>query len=511
MRFRFVPFVTTTILVSFLLFACKKEYSISNPDLLPIIPGNVVTADSILFPALSPAANDVIVDVRINTDTAGKTIPSDFTGLSWEHWSLTRLNDINKNNIVLMNLVKNLGRNGVLRVGGTTSEYLYWTNGYRTAATSKLDSITKDDVQNYFEFAKAVGWKTIYTLNARSNATKSSVQEAAFILQISDSNLLAFAYGNEPDGFIDHGWQPSTYNWTNYHDAYHQLYNDIVALGKTVAFVGPDASWDTGNWVVPFSRSYMGSKMKLLTQHYYMMGPAWDPSVTLPRLLNDDPKLGQQAEAMRNAASQSRIPGYRITETNSVWGGGTKRISNTFGSALWAVDVMYDLVLRGCAGVNFHGGWFVQAPTNYSAIDFDSTTNKYYAHPIYYGMMLFNLASEGKAVPVAMSKQSAINLKTYAVIGKDSSVNIIAINKDFTKAGFITVNGVPGYSKTLVTRLNGPSMDALSGVTLGENMVNDGGNWSNVAKEKAGFYQNKTESYQVRIPAGSALLLKLMK
>jgi hypothetical protein len=211
------------------------------------------------------------------------------------------------------------------------------------------------------------------------------------------------------------------------------------------------------------------------------------------------------------SVNQNGITGYRITETNSVWGGGSKNISNTMGSSLWALDYMYSLVKMKCAGVNFHGGWFEYNPSNYSAIDLDTLTNKYIAKPLYYSMMLFNQAGNGKLISVTSTSSTSINLKSYSVIGNDSSVKLILINKDFTKNAFVTVNGVPGYTHNLITRLKGPAMDAISGISLGESMVQADGTWANKSTEKPGYYQNKNNVYQVRVPAGSAVLLALQK
>ncbi len=39
---------------------------------------------------------------------------------------------------------------------------------------------------------------------------------------------------------------------------------------------------------------------------------------------------------------------------NSVTGGGAKGVSNTFASALWALDTLFELAQAGVSGVNVH-------------------------------------------------------------------------------------------------------------------------------------------------------------
>ena len=87
----------------------------------------------------------------------------------------------------------------------------------------------------------------------------------------------------------------------------------------------------------------------LLTSHYYAMGPAGAPGMTIDRLLSPDPKLERDLQIAMTAARSAGLP-YRMSEGNSCWNGGQPGVSDTLASALWVADMMLDFAaarLRG--------------------------------------------------------------------------------------------------------------------------------------------------------------------
>src|SRR6185437_14904002 len=65
--------------------------------------------------------------LTIDPHTTGHTIGADFTGLSYESQQLGDPTFFSPDNAELVALVRRLGERGVLRIGGNTSEYCYWT------------------------------------------------------------------------------------------------------------------------------------------------------------------------------------------------------------------------------------------------------------------------------------------------------------------------------------------------------------------------------------------------
>ena len=93
----------------------------------------------------------------------------------------------------------------------------------------------------------------------------------------------------------------------------------------------------------------------MLTSHYYAMGPAGAPGMTIDKLLSPDPKLERDLKIAMTAARSAGLP-YRMSEGNSCWNGGQPGVSDTLASALWVADMMLEFASLGCAGVNLHGG-----------------------------------------------------------------------------------------------------------------------------------------------------------
>lgn len=89
--------------------------------------------------------------------------------------------------------------------------------------------------------------------------------------------------------------------------------------------------------------------------------------------------------------NESGLP-FRLAETNSCYQGGKPGVSDTFASALWGVDLMYQLASVGGMGINFHGGgygWYTPIA--------GTPQNGFLARPIYYGMLLFRRLERGSS------------------------------------------------------------------------------------------------------------------
>src|SRR5207342_66609 len=110
------------------------------------------------------------------------------------------------------------------------------------------------------------------------------------------------------------------------------------------------------------------------------------PSV--PDLLNDlsSAGLASQIAPYVTVAHRHGLP-FRLDEMNSVSGSGVKGVSDTFASALWVLDTLYNLASVGVDGVNVHS----LPGAAYELFTFEHTSSGWQAfvHPEYYGMLLF--------------------------------------------------------------------------------------------------------------------------
>ena len=74
--------------------------------------------------------------------------------------------------------------------------------------------------------------------------------------------------------------------------------------------------------------------------------------MTIERLLRPSPALAREFEGMAQTKQDSGLP-FRLAETNSCYQGGKRGVSDTFASALWGADLMYQLATAGGVGHQF--------------------------------------------------------------------------------------------------------------------------------------------------------------
>jgi hypothetical protein len=208
----------------------------------------------------------------------------------------------------------------------------------------------------------------------------------------------------------------------------------------------------------------------IASQHAYCAGPA--TGATLPPDYMLEPinatKLPGAYAPMAAAAHQGGFP-FRMGEMNSISSGGILGISNTFQTSLWSVDIMFNYLVNGIDGVN----WHIAVGLPYDPFDFKTkTTNGITAftltdvNPEYYGLLAFaQMAGRGaQLLPVTPISDS--NVSIWATVDNTSTAHVIVINKDEAATGNVVIN-LPGYTTGTVRYLSAPSYSSTNGVTLG--------------------------------------------
>src|SRR5262249_49179944 len=152
--------------------------------------------------------------------------------------------------------------------------------------------------------------------------------------------------GNEPDGFGR--WtrvRPAPYDVAAFIAEWTQFAAAIRARVPDAAFAGPDVAAAT-DWVPAFAAAALPG-LVLLTRHHYAEGPAGDPRVSVPRLLQSSGDIESTLRQLGDASRVARLP-YRIAEANSVFNEGEPGVSDTLGAALWGLDLMFRCAAAGC-------------------------------------------------------------------------------------------------------------------------------------------------------------------
>jgi len=469
-----------SVLIILFLFGCHKDPSVI-PD-PPVPPGQIPP----------PPAAGLAVTVTIDDSRPQYSIPSNFVGLSYETKILAESPEIlNENNKVLIQLIKNLGA-GILRIGGDTSDETFWTGNVRTSTTG-TDSLTTTDVDRLAAFSNAIGWPVLFGLNMGKFDVATAANEAKYVYSRLQKNVYAFQAGNEPDVYHLFGLRDPNYSISDYVGEFEKYKNAVQAAVPEANFAGPGNAYNT-DFISGFAEAEHANA-SLFDVHYYVTGPASNPSITYQDILSTDWKLSYTLELISEEAAKFNMP-YRVTECNSVYGGGKAGVSDIFASALWALDFMWTVASNGGKGINFHGG----NKLIYSPVTIENGLIT--ARPEYYAMLAFQYGSAGAKTIAATQNSTIYNATSYAGIKPDGTKLITIINKDKVDLAF-TVQTTSTISGINVTRLTAPAITSTTGTTFGNSTVNSDGTF---ASQATAYYVNK-KSFVVNVPAGSAAVI----
>ena len=210
-----------------------------------------------------------------------------------------------------------------------------------------------------------------------------------------------------------------------------------------------------------------------------------------------------RARPLVAAAAKAAGTRYRLAELNSVSNGGRTGVSDTFVSALWATDFLFSVAAHGADGVNFHCNL---KPGSYSPISAVKGETRYTVHPLYYAMLLFHDAGQGRLLPTKV--QSTANLVAHATLDDSGKVRVVLVNKDLTQEVVANVQVGARFRAGSVQRLTAPQASSKDGVTYANTMVAADGRWQRtLATEKAVAVHDGRAT--VSLPAASAMVLTI--
>ena len=457
------------------------------------------------------AAEPVPASVVVHTDKPSFTIPADFTGLSTEKKLMAR-DCFSAQNKDLIQLCRTLGP-GVFRIGANNVDSTF----FRREGVPPLESMQENryvvdprtigpkSVDAFFDFARAAGWKIIYGVNLGAKDPAMAADEAAYAWQVGAKEIIAIEIGNEPNlypkGPKREGIRPSSWRYPQYKEEFTAVYDAIKAKDAKIPITGPAVTKST-NWMPLFMADFK-DRIALATSHvYHLSAPETDPKAQ--RFTSVEKLLGEKYPEdwiikLKDATSVG-VP-YRVGECNTASGGGKRGVSNAFVSALWAIDFMFDVAQAGGQGVNFHGSF---TANNYSPIVFDKKSSRYVPAPMYYGMLFFSRAAQGKLV--ATETKSDAKLVAHSVLGTDGKLRVTLVNKDLTQSIAASVTGGAKFTKGQALRLTAPSVEATEGVTFAGAAVNADGTWAPKTTEALTL---SAGTATVSLPPASAALLIL--
>jgi hypothetical protein len=453
----------------------------------------------------------VEASIAVHPEKPGVKIPVDFIGLSCEKKILSR-ECFGPKSPTLLALCRTLGP-GVLRIGGNEVETTFWS---RTDAPV-LESMQKnryslepmtigpESVDTLFEFARDSGWRVIYGLNLGTYNPTMAADEADYVLKVGGRQLLALEIGNEPNlypkGPNRDGIRPGSYGYPQYKEEFIGTAKAIRAKNRKAPIAGP-ATTKFSDWMQRFMADFKKNITVSTTHTYPLSAAEADPKA--PRFASVENLLGSKFPddwlPKLESSNAVGVP-YRVGECNTASGGGKSGVSDTFASALWCIDYMFDLAQHGAAGINIHGSF---RPGKYSPIVFDNKQEIYQPAVIYYGMLFFCQAARGRLVPTECT--TTANLVSYAAVDADGTLRVVLVNKDLTKPVVATVAFGSKPTQAEAIRLTAPEVTSTEGITLAGSAVAPDGTWTPQPGEVVPCTEGSCE---VSVPIASAVLLTI--
>jgi hypothetical protein len=475
-------------------------------------------------------------------NAANNAVPVDYLGFSCESSQLGDPTFFAADNRELVSLFKTLAPEGILRLGGNSSEFCWW----KTSATGQppelpasaqgadnwmphsFTAIEPVAVDRLAEFLKATAWKAIYGLNLGTGSPERDAEEAAYVARRLGKRLLFLQIGNEPEFYRDanNRLRSQDWNFDKYLAQWMTFAKAVIARVPEARFGGPDIG-SNAQWIARFAREappMLPGRIVACSGHYYVMGPPDNPGVTAQRLLAPDRNVDREVPRIISVASETHLV-YRMTEGNSCYRGGKPGVSNAFCSALWAADYLLKLASFGCAGVNLHGGGAgvirgslgghlpgenlspdgaaIAAEGSFYTPIAGSREKGFKARPVFYGMKLAGTLAGGKMRPVSFD-QAPVNATAWAADMPDGSTRLVLINKDARQKLQISI---PSARDAKLWRLQAPGLTATSAVTLAGAEISSGKTWR-PSEEAHLAGKNRELQLEMEPASGAALFFK---
>ena len=443
----------------------------------------LVAALGIALCAATGARADVL-GASVSGSPVGQTMAPGFVGVSFEYRALHLYTgrDPRVVNPALLGLLQGLvpGQTPVIRIGGDSTDGSWWPIRGMIPQGGIYYRITKGWLRTTQALAADLRAKLILGVNlAAGRPAIAAAEGRALLAGIGRKYIDALEIGNEPDLYNAFAWyrdrrghayraRTRNYNLA----AYTKQFTQWSRVLPNVALAGPVTSGPS--WMGSLGRFISSERrLGLVTYHRYPLracikdrtSPGYP---TIPNLLADSSSRGLAAGlvAFVRVAHQHKLP-FRVAEMNSASCEGAKGVSDTFASALWALDTMFNFAAVGVDGVNFH----MLPGSNYELFTVSQSATgawQTFVHPEYYGLDMFAQAFPpgARLLPVSGAGGAGSPVKLWATRAGDGTTRVVAINQD--TADHSVSMQVQGASTTgALESLQAPSLSATSGVTLG--------------------------------------------
>jgi hypothetical protein len=461
-----------------------------------------------------------VLRAELTLGEPGTRIPSSFSGLSLEPNELPAFERRGLLFDRAISLIRAAHAPVLLRIGGKSADYAYWRRAPASAAKSGVFMLDDKWLVNLARLAQRDHLRVMLTVNL---AIHSPAMAAAFAgaaaRALPAPRLAALAIGNEPDlyhrqpaleregprdlrpGIRRHwtrGYGPADYRRD--YAAYAAALNEAV---PAIPLAAPEVASSNPNWL-RVTAGLAGLEPSTLAVHLYATttcGTKNSPYYpTVAMLLSDDKSRGL-AQRLRRRVSIARASGtsVRVSEFNAVSCGGGRGVADSFATALWAPDALFEMIAARASGVNWH------VRPRMANAPFLITSRGFVARPELYGLALFaQIARPGaRLVTGNLSQARGVHIKAWAVASR-SRLSVLLINKG-GRGALVRVQAGARTGAAQLERLRAPLSRSRTGVTLAGRWIGADARWH--GRRRTTPLRSTNGGYDVFVPAYSAALI----
>jgi len=441
-------------------------------------------------------------------------IPRSFLGISSEYWTIPIWA---RQAVLLHRVFSMLSTDGPvrLRIGGDSADRALWSP--KRELPEWVFELTPSWLRSATRIVDQTGTQVILDLNTMSSTPRLAARWAKMATAgLPQGSIRAFEVGNEPDIYNQSKWQhmtagrgappaPSHITAESYARSFAAYANAVARVAHGVSLLAPSLAEPQKNsiWITKLL-ALPHPKLTAITAHRYPYSACARPGAptfpSIPRVLSENATagMGRTAHELEHITDPARLPLW-LTEINSVTCGGTKGVSNTFATALWAPDALFELIRAGTEAAFVH----VRPPLVNMA--FSLTRAGLTARPLLYGLVIFSrmLGPGAKLIPLHLSAPKSPKLKAWAVRTSDRVMHVLLLNKGdrSVRVGLgLPLTGVATYQ-----RLRAPNITSTTHVTLDGQHLNQAAAWA--GKPVAQHLLGPTDRLSIAVPAHSAALV----
>ena len=466
-------------------------------------------------------ANAAQAQVTFCWHAGARAVPDSFLGISTEYWSLPlyerRAGPLDR----VLSMLRWRGEGPlILRVGGVSADRTFWDPSSRTVP-KWVFRLTPGWFRQTRVLVQRLRARLILDLNLVTDRPPAAARLAhAAERQLPRGSIIGFEVGNEPDLYERHYWLariargqpgagvlPLRITAAGYVQDFDEFAHALALVAPGVALVGPALGYPRidADWISTLlAGAHPG--LQVLSGHMYRYsacaGPRSASYPTIARLLSENATAGI-AKAVRPAVTLAERGGlpFRLTELNSVSCGGLSGVSNSFATALWAPDALFELLQAGVDGVNVH----VRTGTINAA--FAPAGRGLIARPLLYGLVLFarTLGPGARLVPVGVRAPRSLHLKVWAVRLAGAGLRVLLIDKS-RRSAHVRLE-LPASGTANVQRLLAPSANSLTGITLNGQRLGSDGRWH--GRPATETITSAPNGYELTVPRLSAALVSV--